>query len=288
VPDSWRLKADRAEKHLSELRLRIGEYVQKRPYEAVRIERARNCGEKHPGYDCGGSWRLQITEQPDPNLAVIAGDVIHNLRSALDHLAVALVPSSRRSHASFPIETKDIWAKQGRRYVVHEPEPRKHWRTAVKGMPPEAVAFIESMQPYRHSSPGQHLLAYLNRLENADKHRQLAILTVGVAHAICWGTARGRIVELKVETPGAFVVDDGTELFHFAGRGGPRLTDDEVQVQISGAPLVTTKAAYEGGGQVQEYQPIGNLLEAGITALRTVIFPGLEPYTRTRLHPPAP
>lgn len=289
MPDSWRLKLDRAEKHLSELRIGIGEYVQKRPYEAVQVVGGGNC-RKHAGYDCGGSWTLHITEQPDPQLAVILGDALFDIRSALDHLAVALAPPGRRRQARFPIEAKNIWAKEGRRYVVRDPKARKSWRTTVEGMAPEAVAFIESLQPYRKATPEKDTLFTLNRLENADKHRQLTLFAPGLQRAHYWGSARGRTIELTVERPDAFVVEDGAEIAHFGGRGGPPLQYDEVQVQVSGALLVTTKIADPNvrRGQRGEYAPIGALVETLIASARDLIFPGLEPYTWARLHPPAP
>jgi hypothetical protein len=281
VPDSWRLKVDRAEQHLGELRLGIGEYVQKHPYEMVRIVGVRNCRQVHPGLDCGGSWTLRIKEQPNPALSIIAGDVVHNLRSALDHLAVTLVPSARRGSASFPIETRDIWAKNGRRYIVRDAEARKRWRTAINGMAPETIAVLKQLQPYGVARPNGHLLAVLSRLDNADKHRQLILFTVGLTKVTGWGEARGRVTELRVQRPDAFVVDDGAELFHFAGRGpGGRLRYDEVDVKVRGAPLVTIKTASEGRRKVQEFQPIGQFFETAIQGMREVIFPGLEPHVR--------
>lgn len=279
MAESWRLKLDRADKHLREFQIAIGEYVRRSPYDAVRVVGGGDC-RKHVGYDCGGSWSLRITEQPDPMLAVVAGDVIHNVRSALDHIAVALAPRERRYKASFPIETRNIWAKKGRRYIDSDPQSRKRWRSSTQGMAPGAIAILKRLQPYQESTPDKAALALLSRLENADKHRQLTILTMGLTDITIWGTARGRTKELTIERPDHFVTEDGAELVHFGGRGGAFLRPYEVQVEIRGTPLVTTKVANLDlrRRQLGEYWPLGPFLEGLIADMRTSLVPALEPY----------
>jgi|HubBroStandDraft_4_1064222.scaffolds.fasta_scaffold237795_1 hypothetical protein len=277
MPDSWVLKLERAEKHLAELRLGLLAYVERTPYEAFQIHGGPRC-RQHPAG--GFRYGLRIIEQPDPKLAIVAGDVVHNVRSALDHLAVSVAPSSRHRNASFPIQTQPIWRKDGRSYVVRDSMARRHWRAAVSGMSADACRFIESLQPYHDSRPDQSVLALLSRLENADKHRQLNVLTVGLTKITVWGTARGRTKELTIERPEHFVTEDGEELAHFYGRGGPALRNPEVDVQVRGTPLITTKVAEldKRKGRPAEFMPLGELLESIIATVRGAIFPGLEPF----------
>lgn len=170
---SWWLKVDRAQKHLREFERAIGRPRKRRPYtEDVRIEP-----------DSGHyrwSVRLQVTGDPDFGLAVIAGDVLHNLRTALDHCAVAVAPPQQASVAAFPLVTEDFWCEdESGRFIRTDDEARRGreiFARRTKGMPDGALAVVESAQPYRRAGdPRLSPLGLLSRLENADKHRQLLI-----------------------------------------------------------------------------------------------------------------
>jgi len=96
--------------------------------------------------------------------ACLAGDVVHNLRSALDHLAqqLALVgcPSltdKELRQIEFPI------AESLAKYEADK--ARK-----VKGMKPEAIKKIDGLRPYKG---GNDALWRLHELDNIDKHRAL-------------------------------------------------------------------------------------------------------------------
>jgi hypothetical protein len=94
----------------------------------------------------------------------LAGDVIHNLRSALDHLAnqLALVgcptlTDKELRQIEFPI------AETLKKY--EDDKARK-----VKGMRPEAVKAIDDLKLYKG---GNDPLWRLHELDNIDKHRTL-------------------------------------------------------------------------------------------------------------------
>ena len=95
---SYDLKVDRAEKHLIELEFEIRRYTRRHPY-LVR-----------PGMEGKREvYRFEFTRQPDDELAVIAGDFIYDIHSALNHLAAALVPSKNRTKTGFPIFWQGVW-----------------------------------------------------------------------------------------------------------------------------------------------------------------------------------
>ncbi len=145
---SWWLKVKRAEQHMVEIEREARDYANRHPYEFVRIrypERERKVG-----------YRVHITEQPDSMIAVMIGDFVHNLRSALDHIVVASVPSERQKSASFPILYEDIWAKgTDGEYVVKDKKRRENFETSVTGLDANARALVIRAQPYpwvlRHS-----------------------------------------------------------------------------------------------------------------------------------------
>jgi hypothetical protein len=96
----------------------------------------------------------------------IAGDVVHSLRSALDHLAYQLAIAGEgltpSRQVEFPI-AKD-------RDTYESEKARK-----VKGIRPEAIERIDGLHPYKG---GNEVLWRIHQLDNVDKHR--FIFTVGV------------------------------------------------------------------------------------------------------------
>jgi hypothetical protein len=276
---SWRLKLDRAEEHLLDLHDGIARYADKHAYEVVRQVRGAKC---HQHADCW-RYRLRITEQPDPWLAILAGDVIHNLRSSLDHLAVAIAPRSRKYNASFPICKVDPWERQGRRYL-HHIETRRSFNTAVKGMADEAVAAIKELQPYRQGAEASiHIFAQLSRLENADKHRELIPYAAGLNEVTTTAKARGHTLDQAFKTPRHFIPDDA-QIAHFGWNDptGPPLQPSEVKVQVRGTPLVAVKVIERdmAKGQLPAYAPLDGLLRHVLDGIRDKALPALEPFVR--------
>lgn len=274
MADSWRLKVDRAEQHLQEFKAAIDGYAQSHPYEAVRIVRGAKC---HEHANCW-RYRLHMT-QPDATLSIICGDVLYNLRSALDHLAVAMVAKGRRYNASFPVVSENIWAKQNRRYIVHNPERRRSFRIAVAGMPVEAVTAIKSIQPYQMGNLAKVAVLYqLNSLNNADKHRQLIAFARGLKDAKVAITVRGvPLPGYDLESP--FVQNDAM-VAHGGRDGYPVTPEAEMNVQIDGTPVIAVKVVELDGNRGTGYMDVLHLFDTVIPWLRNQVFPFMEKYAR--------
>ncbi len=121
----------------------------------------------------------RIREEPLPEWSLIIGDIVHNLRSSLDHLAYQLVIKNQREptdRTSFPIFHNDPF--------TNNPEGTRAWRDRVEGMHEDDVALIKSLQPYQRrydpeaEPPEDDTLFTLNALWNADKHRELILTSI--------------------------------------------------------------------------------------------------------------
>ena len=113
-----------------------------------------------------GHLLYYITKADDVPLliAVIAGDVLQNLRTALDYIAWQICPASlRHPQTSFPVSDNA---------TKYEAEKLRK----IKGMPQAAIDAIDATKPYKG---GNDTLWRLHRLNIIDKHRLL--LTVGTA-----------------------------------------------------------------------------------------------------------
>lgn len=154
---SWTSKIDRAKKHLEELQKEIDTFFKLQPY---KISTKRDPETKRHIY-----YLTDVMNVPD-KIALISGDVIQNLRSALDHLAYDLFVQENKGalsakHIYFPIE-KDL------------PSYEREKERKTKGISSEKLKLIDSIKPYKG---GNNTLWALATLNNIDKHRLL--ITVG-------------------------------------------------------------------------------------------------------------
>jgi hypothetical protein len=136
--------------------------------------------------------KAKVTEPPSDQWPLLIGDAVHNLRSALDHIAYKLaldgyqtqnagaaIPSGHQRRIQFPI-------------VATSNDPTKtvdeFYKQVVKGqlryVPAPVAARIHDLQPYKRSpaDPTNDLLWIINDLDVIDKHRKLA--TVAVANPL--------------------------------------------------------------------------------------------------------
>src|SRR6516162_9929947 len=151
------MKLDRAKQHLGELEQALKSFYDTKPY---RFSGKSNLATRIVVYSMDS-----VTPVPE-EIPLIAGDIIQNLRSALDHLAYQLYLRGGGSaetgrHIYFPIcESKTVYEDKKRRQT--------------RGMTQQAIAAIDAVQPYKG---GNDVLWRLSELNNIDKHR--LIFTVG-------------------------------------------------------------------------------------------------------------
>jgi hypothetical protein len=141
-------KIERAKEHVADLQMSIDE-LKSEPF-------IRN-------YNAHTPPSLSV-EQASTRWAVIVGEVVHQLRSALDHVACQLVEANHASitkKTAFPIfDSAD--------------ECEARIEGILKGASVEAIRFIKALKPY---NGGNQPLFALHRLDITDKHRLL--ITVG-------------------------------------------------------------------------------------------------------------
>jgi hypothetical protein len=169
--NSWRRKIARAEEHLFDFARRIAPLQERRAYPV---------SEGFEDYEGTRQnvRRVTLPHLDDPMLEILVGELMFNARSALDHLACALVPPEKRTPkvmkaTQFPIFTVDIDDPANTK-------ARDGWRRQTQGFPTAVAVAVKKVQPYAHPHPSlgaeHHSLALLRDLQNADKHRQLLIV----------------------------------------------------------------------------------------------------------------
>ena len=151
------LKTARALEHLEALKVELKRFYDSSPYTITRSDNVESG--KHV-------VRVQMKDVSD-RTAILAGDFVHNLRSALDHAVFSLAVYA----------TKAVPKKRLQWPVLETPND-KALKQQTGGVPAEAVAIMESLQPY-HEGAGEAFkrspLWQLHKLDIIDKHRRVAI-----------------------------------------------------------------------------------------------------------------
>jgi len=149
-----REKIKRADKHIADLQIAISEFTSTEPYSiTVDVETEPASPLVH----------ILKADPVPPEISLIAGDAIQNLRSSLDYLACVLV---RRNGGipgkltEFPIFDQPIAT----------PNIETRFSGKVKGMRKEVIDKIRDIHPHQG---GDNLLWRLHRLNIIDKHNML-------------------------------------------------------------------------------------------------------------------
>lgn len=206
------MKLQRAEEHFGQLSLEHSSFLGRNPYRMLVEDDPDREGHAF-------LWRAKIIEHPPlEKWSSIIGDCVHALRSALDHTAYALV--NRESLVSedrpaFPIlDNPDSWAS------VH---PDK-----LPGIPPEALAIIEAVQPYNRTAVGD-VLRNVNELDIRDKHRRLNLVNATV-EGTSWG-AEGAEIDIEPTDAGVGPFVDGAVVGRW--RLIPDVPDEKMHMQTN-------------------------------------------------------
>jgi hypothetical protein len=207
-----RVKIERAKKHVQDLIIALTTFSDSKPY---KVGTKRDSETKRLIY-----YVTEVRELP-PHIATIVGDVIHNLRSALDYLAYQLVIVGKGNnrpfrHVEFPI------FDSAQKY-----EAGKHRK--IKGMRPEAIKAIDIIKPYKS---GNDQLWRLHRLNNIDKHR-LLITVSSYFQSIGIGTILNR--EMKEAFPDIGEIPIPSVSINPADKKCPLKADDELFTDLPDA-----------------------------------------------------
>ena len=242
-------KVERAKEHRDHLKRRLREVLEDPALSTVLIEAPYD-----PATD---RFQLRVAHAPKipgaDRLSVIAGDAIHNLRSALDYLAyevTALHPNGPFEKSQFPI--------------VNSLSDLNRWRNreTLARFTPEQRAIVERVQVYTSAADYRTLglaeslsdiddnfrtpnrpLPILRDLSNRDKHRLLISSYLRAFDPIF------DIQALRDCNPvfiGAYwspvVLKDGMDLFLLSANA--TCPNPEVEVNLATPPTI----AFEGAG----------------------------------------
>jgi len=131
--------------------------------------------------------KIHVNRVIPGRFGILSGEIIHHLRSCLDHIAWELSSPQKRIRDPRGIEFPILYAKPS-----NAKELRAYERK-VEGIENAGRRIIEMLQPYNRpaamlSGPGNDPLWIINKMDIIDKHREL-IVVVGSFDIPLDGTA---------------------------------------------------------------------------------------------------
>lgn len=161
---SIRAKVERAKKHIGDLEREIRAFSDTNPY-VISIKPDDHIPRTQVYY-------LVKADDPPESISAITGDVLANLRAALDHLAYQLAVVNGTTDEKVLKATYFPISDDATKYKAEAPG-------RVKGMSQAAIDAIDARKPYKG---GTDALWHLHKLNNIDKHRM--VVTVGSAISV--------------------------------------------------------------------------------------------------------
>jgi len=154
-----RLKIERADKHIDDLKAAVRSFFDSGPY---------LIGHKHDPHTRKLVYYIASVQPVPVAIALILGDILHCLRDALDHLAQQLYLIGTGNANSYRDKTSFLIAKSAKDF-------KAGLAGKVEGMRKDAIDAISALEPYP-GGKGADLFTF-HRMNNIDKHR--LIITVG-------------------------------------------------------------------------------------------------------------
>jgi len=158
-------RIERARKHQGELAQSFHEWTTSGGIQLI--------GERDPEF-ARYSWGVSMTAEPNENLALLAGEIFNNLRSALDYVAFQIYLTGGG----------DATAKQAKAVAFPIVTEEEKWKKVVIANVPnawgEAIEKLTWCQPFVQIGPQSNVLPALRGVGATDKHHNLVLYAMGV------------------------------------------------------------------------------------------------------------
>lgn len=230
-----RIKIERAKRHIRELEEEIRAFHARRPYEIIAYDDPQTGDQV---------YRVKIKEPVPSCFSGIIGDIVHNLRAALDQLTWQLVIVNKqqpRRRTGFPIGGS-----------VKEFESDAAGK--VKGVSTRAYRILRRLKPYKG---GREFFWLIHELDRLDKHKSIIPVGAAYRHFIMTAIMHPPWAEEPIRFPPIAIrpadrqypLQDGAAIF--ALRADARKANAEFQQDYQ----FTFEVAF-GEGQIVDGEPI--------------------------------
>jgi len=141
-------------------------------------------------------------QRPLPlRFSVLAGETVHHLRSCFDHLIWQLSSNSYRTSSPNSIEFPVFDSRPSDKSEIARYERK------VKGInDPQVLTAIQCLQPYNAAEPFDDPLFVIHDMDRFDKHRELAIVFMGIHRQYSTEATKAIMDYQKAKSPELFSI----------------------------------------------------------------------------------
>jgi len=249
-----RLKLQRADQQLKALKDEMAVFLQGDVYEpAVKFYGKTRLGA--PRWAVSFDIMMIVKKPCPPHWSVIIGEIVHDLRSALDHCVYQLVIHATGVAPAGNIRTQFPIFLDSTKFDASRLQ-------MLKGVSEDAAVLIKQLQPFSTGEGEKSPLWHLSNLSNFDKHRTLH-LTTGMLESFNFSfppLISGGQVFKSVSSKGPF--DNNTVI------AAGRMISHSDRPMIAGTPVkvnaeITFNIAFDQGTPVVgEWIVLNTLLDA--------------------------
>jgi hypothetical protein len=149
--------------------------------------------------------RLTVKGSTPSRIGCIVGDVVHNLRTALDYLAYLAIEwngGTPTRQTQFPVCSIEARFSE----IV---------KSQLAGAPTPFIRLVEALQPFKCDQPSESVLGIVHRLDINDKHNRLLISALMSSQVSLEFDEPGCLERQPILTIPPFPLVDGAELARF-------------------------------------------------------------------------
>jgi hypothetical protein len=192
--------------------------------------------------------------------SVLAGEIVHHLRSSLDHVVWAL---ARKRHPNPTFRIQFPICTESQEFI------RAKKRGIIQGIAGSAQAIIEAVQPYKKTPPRDDPLAILDDFSITDKHKLLAVVVsvATIENKIHFSTQMAdtkiaEIIPYNWSNRRFLIAPGGTEILRI------RFTEVPANVQVH--PEHRYEVAFEQFGSLKTEPVVPSLVHLRDTTVKTI------------------
>jgi hypothetical protein len=253
--DSAWLKLTRAGLHLETLKYEVLRFRQSNPYHVVKDIDPQTGEQRTYGV---------IDRQPDYGMALVLGDLVNALHSALDHAVFNLsvhfetaegrtIPENQRASIKFPVAIRECqWSGGGEGGLKFLPGP---YKDAIRSEQP----YITGQGVARPDDP----LAVLHAIWNADKHRHLVLQSAWVNLMVFEVTYDNIVVNHQWRGP---IAENSSNVLYSS-----RPDDPEEHLDVFGNIEVTLEKGGVTGCEITPGRPIVEVASGMYEVVRAIL-----------------
>jgi hypothetical protein len=262
---SAKVKIVRATKHLYAIKRRIAAYARTKPHKIVKKAK--------------GNKKLNVPKPPPLEISLLAGEMIYQMRSALDCLVFDLIKRNPNIATIAPDWEENCQFPMRVSLPKNSTPPlnKSEFGRDLPGIADTPFAFIESVQPYYGVGATNNALRFLRYLSNIDKHRHLNLLRPRVRQSESVRYPSG------LSGRGYGMLDRGAEIYPV-----PPMRPLRAAYSADAEKPVYVKRHYRAGVAFNERRYLGDattlsvdyLLELILEQIKTVIVPAFEKFIK--------